>query len=301
MSTTPRNPLASSGPQWLSIKLLDVWSAFVARHFCSDSVPKYETDAHAEEEGLSSICDRTLRDMVVQHRGDTARKFRVFQEIQRHNSESEQDGGFCLERQRERDSRLTVKAERLSENIRVPGRLWQKSQKEEICRAKQLKETIDIVDKIINFFMNFCQNKIGIIAWLAHETTSLNREMDQNWSDFNGRHSMNFREFDRLRHYHMGERLTAKIQKYYEKKVNCMTSTSKRSLTDAESVRSGQTHVTSQPAFFTRPDSKSWLECYAFLWELLDAATNRTVPSMSGTHMVYRRKRFCKSNVRSLL
>ena len=41
--------------------------------------------------------------------------------------------------------------------------------------------------------------------------------------------------------------LTGKIQELFIKKVNCMNDS--RNLQDAESVRSGHSHVTSQPAF----------------------------------------------------
>ena len=54
--------------------------------------------------------------------------------------------------------------------------------------------------------------------------------------------------------------LTAKIQELQDE-VNCMNDS--RDFKDAESVRSGQSHVTSQPAFFP-PFLKSWRNAKPF-------------------------------------
>ena len=73
--------------------------------------------------------------------------------------------------------------------------------------------------------------------------------------------------------------LTAKIQELHSE-VNCMNDS--KDFKDAESVRSGQSHVTSQPAFFP-PFAKSW-------WQgvLLECRAAKMGRQAFGTHMVFR-------------
>ena len=83
--------------------------------------------------------------------------------------------------------------------------------------------------------------------------------------------------------------LTAKIQEL-QNEVNCMNDT--RDFKDAESVRSGPSHVTSQPAFFSHL-IQFLVECKAVLSG--NAEPQRQAAKYSG-HAWYIGKRFCKSN-----
>ena len=82
--------------------------------------------------------------------------------------------------------------------------------------------------------------------------------------------------------------LTAKIQEQ-QNEVNCMNDS--RDFEDAESVRSGQSHVTSQPAFFT-PFSRSWRNAKPFSG---NAEPQREAAKYLG-HTWCIGKRFCRSN-----
>ena len=82
--------------------------------------------------------------------------------------------------------------------------------------------------------------------------------------------------------------LTAKIQEL-QNEVNCMNDS--RDFKDAKSVRSGQSHVTSQPVFFPT-SSRSWWNAKPF--------SGNAVPQRGAAkylrHAWYIGKRFCKSN-----
>ena len=110
----------------------------------------------------------------------------------------------------------------------------------------------------------------------------------KNWSDFKGLHSIQFsrRKFFQDRDTIL--ELTAKIQEL-QNEFNCMNVS--RDSKDAESVRSGQSHVTSQPAFF-RTFSKSWRNAKPFSG---NAEPQRWAAKYLG-HAWYIGKRFCKSN-----
>ena len=76
--------------------------------------------------------------------------------------------------------------------------------------------------------------------------------------------------------------LTGKIQEL-QNDINCMNDS--RDVQHAESVRSGQSHVTSQPAFFP-PFSKSWWDAKPFCG---NAEPQRWAAKyLFGTHMVHR-------------
>ena len=106
-----------------------------------------------------------------------------------------------------------------------------------------MKKTINF-DEINNFFMNNNWNKIENFVKLAHEK-------GLNWMEelkrFRGS------TFDTMSRKKLIEdrdtilELTAKIQEL-QNEVTCMNDS--RDFNDAESVRSGLSHVTSQPAFF---------------------------------------------------
>ena len=82
--------------------------------------------------------------------------------------------------------------------------------------------------------------------------------------------------------------LTAKIQEL-QNEVNCMTDS--RDFKDAESVRSGQSHVTSQPAFFPPSQNPGGMLSRS----LGMPSCNDRPPDIWG-HAWHIGKRFCKSN-----
>ena len=96
-------------------------------------------------------------------------------------------------------------------------------------------------DEINYFFMNNYQNKIGIFVKLKRKVLM----RWKNWSDFKGQDLMNFREEDWSRNQDTIHELTARIQEL-QNEVNCLNDS--KDFKDAESVRSGLSHVPSQPA-----------------------------------------------------
>ena len=103
-----------------------------------------------------------------------------------------------------------------------------------------IKETND-ADKINNFFMNNRRSKIGISVKLMrslNEMEELKRFQESRVDGFSMRKLTEYRDTIL--------ELTARIQELqYE--LNCMNDS--RDFQDAESVRNGQAHVTSQPVF----------------------------------------------------
>ena len=98
-------------------------------------------------------------------------------------------------------------------------------------------------DEINNFFMNNYWNKIGIFVELIWK--SFNEMEELKW--FQG---STFDAFSRRKLVEDRDtilELTGKIQEL-QNDISCMNDS--RGFQDAESVRSGQSHVTSQPAFF---------------------------------------------------
>ena len=135
-----------------------------------------------------------------------------------------------------------------------------------------IKETNNIDE--INFFLNNYWNKIGI--FVTHEK-SLNEMEEVKRSQGSTFDTISRRKL-------IGDRdaileLTAKIQEL-QKEINCMNDS--RDFQDLESVRSGQSHFTSQPVFFPT-SSRSWRN--AVLWECRAATMGREV---FGTRMVNR-------------
>ena len=86
--------------------------------------------------------------------------------------------------------------------------------------------------------------------------------------------------------------LTGKIQEL-QNKVNCLKDS--RDFKDAESVRSGQSLVTSQPAFFPPFQDPGGMQSRS-LWECRAATTGRQV---FGTRMVYRETFFANPTASS--
>ena len=84
--------------------------------------------------------------------------------------------------------------------------------------------------------------------------------------------------------------LTARIQEL-QNEVNCMNDS--RDFKDAEPVRSGLSHVTSQPVSFP-PLIVILAECKAVLWECRAATIGP--PDFWDTHRISGNVFFCKSN-----
>ena len=82
--------------------------------------------------------------------------------------------------------------------------------------------------------------------------------------------------------------LTGKIQEL-QNEINCMNDS--RDFQDAESVRSGQSHVTSQPVFFPPHPDPGGMQSRS----LGMPSRNNGPPSIWDTHGFFG-KRFCKSN-----
>ena len=98
-----------------------------------------------------------------------------------------------------------------------------------------LLQKMNNFDEIHYFFMNNYQNKIGIFV----ELEELKRFQGSTFDEFSRRRLIENQDTIL--------ELTARIQEL-QNEVNCMNDS--RDFKDAESVRSGQSHVTSQLAFF---------------------------------------------------
>ena len=124
-----------------------------------------------------------------------------------------------------------------------------------------LLQDMNNFDEINNFFMNNHQNKIGIFVKLI-------------WKVFDGISRRRLIENQDTIH-----ELTARIQEP-QNEVNCLNDS--RDLQDAESVRSGQSDVTSQPAFFPPfPDPGGMLSGFVGMLSRKDGP-----PSIWDTHGV---------------
>ena len=99
------------------------------------------------------------------------------------------------------------------------------------------------IDEINNFFVNIYWNKIGIFVKLMRKVSM----RWKNWSDFKVLHSIQFQEEDWSEIEDTILELTARIQEL-QNGVNFLNDSG--DVQDAESVRSGQSHVTSQSVFF---------------------------------------------------
>ena len=144
-----------------------------------------------------------------------------------------------------------------------------------------IKETNNF-DEINNFFMNKYWNKIGIFFKLMR--TVLMRW--KNWSDFKGLHSMDFREED----WSKIETLSLNSQpRFRNYRMKLIVLNDSRVFQDAESVRSGQSHVTSRPVSF-HTSSNSWRNAKPFFWS---AKPLRRAAKYLG-HAWKIGKRFCK-------
>ena len=203
---------------------------------------------HSEEEGLSfrlssSVShDRTGRPCVAPFDSQVS----SVQEIQRHSSESEQIR-ILLERQREQilaDCQAEIrKHEFQADNDR---RSIQKlnetieSQKEEFCRAHQGDERRQQDQQLL-------QEQLLKQNWDLREAHEKSLSEMEELKRFQGS------TFDTIARRKLVEdqdtilELTGKIQEL-QNEINCMNDS--RDFQDAESARSGHSHVASQPVFF---------------------------------------------------
>ena len=248
---------------------------------------------HSEEEGLSSCLSSSVsHDRTGQH--VVCRLVSSAQETQRHNSESEQIRTL-LERQREQilaDCQAEIRKhefqsdydrrsiQKLSETI--------ESQKEEICRAHQGDERRRQDQQLLHEQLLEQHRELRE----AHEK-SLN-EMEE-LKRFQGS------AFDTISRRKLVEdqdtilELTGKIQEL-QNEINCINDS--RDFQDAESVRSGHSHVATQPVSFPPStclfptSSSSWWNAKPFYW---NAEPQRWAAKHLG-HTWYMRKRFCRSS-----
>ena len=239
---------------------------------------------HSQEEGLSSCLsssvshDRTERPVVCSFDSQVS----SVQETLRHSSESEQIW-ILVERQREQilaDCQGEIRKhefeadydrrsiEKLNEMI--------ESQKEEICRAHQGDERLRQDHQLLH-------EQLLKQSWdlrEAHEMEELKRFHGFTFDTISGRKLVEDRDTIL--------ELTGKIQEL-QNEINCMNDS--RDFQDAESVRSGHSHVASQPVFFPpHPDPGGMLSR-----SLGMPSRNNGPPSIWG-HAWCVGKRFCKSN-----
>ena len=113
-----------------------------------------------------------------------------------------------------------------------------------------IKETNDF-EKINNFFMNNYWNKIGIFLKLMRKVSM----RWKNWSDFKAQHSIHISRRKLVEDWHAIFELIGKIQDL-KNEISYMNDS--RDFQDAESVRSGQSHVTSQLVFFPPHPDPFW-------------------------------------------
>ena len=153
--------------------------------------------------------------------------------------------GFSLNDKKIKFS-LTVKQKFRNTNFRPimieeVSRNWMELLSLNQMRLIMLMQEMNNFDEINKFFMNSYWNKIEELRE-AHE------KRWKNWSDFKGLHSMNFREENWSKIETLSLNSQARFRNYRMKLVAWMI---REICKDAESVRSGNSHVTSEPAFFT--------------------------------------------------
>ena len=105
-----------------------------------------------------------------------------------------------------------------------------------------INETINI-DEIINFFMSSCWHQIGAFVKLMRKVSMRWKK----WSDFKTQHSIQFSRKRLIEDRDTILEVTSKRQELLNE-TNCMNDS--KDFQDAESVRSGQSHVISQSTFF---------------------------------------------------
>ena len=216
---------------------------------------------HSEEEGPSSSLssavshDRTGRPVVCSFDSQVS----SVQEIQRHSSESEQIR-ILLERQREQilaDCQAEIRkhefqADYERRSIQKLNEMIE-SQKEEIYRAHQGDERLRQDHQLLHDQL-LEQNRDLREAHMKslNEMEELERFQGSTFDGFSRRRLIEDRDTIL--------ELTGKIHEL-QNEINCLLDS--RDFQDAESVRSGQSHVASQPVFFP-PFPVSWWNAKPF-------------------------------------
>ena len=131
-------------------------------------------------------------------------------------------------------------------------------------------------DEINYFFMNNCQNKIGIFVKLRWKVLM----RWKNWSDFKGRHSMNFREEDWSKIKTLSLNSRPEFRNYRTKLIAWMI---------REILKMLNQYAVDYPTFpvYLRYSHlfPILVDCWAVLWECRAATISRQT---FGTRMVYR-------------
>ena len=164
----------------------------------------------------------------------------------RRNSESEQIR-ILLERQKEQhlaDYRAEIWKNTSSKPIMTEevSKSWMKLSSLNEDKFIVLIKEMNSTNEINNLFMNKYWNKIGIFVKLIRKVLM----RWKNWSDFKGVHSTISRR-NLVEDRDTILEPTGKIQEL-QNEIDCLNDSSE--IQDAESVRSGDSHVTSQPVFF---------------------------------------------------
>ena len=257
MSSTPRSPWPSNG----SLKTSTTMTSPSARR--SQNACRRRAD-HSEEEGLSCCLssssmshDRTRKPVVCRDKSHEQG-----QEIQRQNSESEQIRTLLY---REMGANPRWLPSRDSKT-RTPVWLWPKKYNKNWVKRSSF-EWNDRVEKrrtlscssrrrttstkIINFFMNSHWSKTGIFVKLMRKVMTW-----RNWRTFRVPPSTKLQEEDWSKIKILSSNSQARYKNCKMKMIVWMVQEIFNQ--DAESVRSGHFHRTSQPVSFPTSSSSWW-------------------------------------------
>ena len=265
MSNTPRSPRASSGPPMISTTM----TSPSARRSLTRAEDEPITLKKKACRAVSSVShDRTGRPVVCSLVSSA-------HETQRHNSESEQIRTL-LDRQREQilaDCQAEIRKHEFQ--VDYDRRSMQKlnevieSQKEEICRAHQGDERRRQDHQLLH-------------EQLLEQNRELREAHERSLNEMEELKRFQGSTFDTIPRRTLVEdrdtilELAGKIQEL-QNEINCMSDS--KEFQDAESIRSGQSHVASQPVSFPpHPIPGGMLDCRA-------AKMGRQA---SGTRVVYR-------------
>ena len=151
-----------------------------------------------------------------------------------------------------------------------------------------IKETNDF-DEINNFFMSNYWSKTGIFVKLMRKV-SMKWTI---WSDFKAQHSTQLRGENWSKIEILLWNLLARYRNC-KNEINCMNGS--RDFQDAESVRSGQSHVASQSEFIPI-SSRSWWDAKPFCGNA--EPQKKMARHAFGTNMVHRGKFFANPTASS--
>ena len=242
LNPTSRNPRSRMGPR-ITSSTMTTPSARRSLHHCS---PRSEKMMRAVDEPITlkkKVCRPVCRgpSVMIERRDlltSLVRQFQTSEKIRATAQKMSKSGFFWNDKK----SRLSLIIEQRFKNTSsrpiMTEEVSQSWMKLSSLKKKKFivlsKETNDF-DEIINFFMNSYWSKIGIFVKLMRKASVRLK----NWSDFKVQHSTQFR----------GE-------SWSKIKILSLNSQARyrRDFQDAESVRSGQSHVASQPVFFPPPD-----------------------------------------------